>query len=183
MTRQELIEQLKATLVKTKVDKLSKLIKQESFNFRDLVDITLNEDKNIASRAAWVLENVFLANPVFYLFELDYLLMRFPDVRYPSCQRHYAKIAMHLTSPKAHRLIKEKLQDTDMEPVVEKCFDWLIYPKVLVAVKVFAAESLFNLSHRYDWISEELANQLEFMMHDGSAAIQSRGRKLIEKLK
>jgi hypothetical protein len=31
-------------------------------------------------------------------------------------------------------------------------------------VKAFAAESLFNLPHRYNWIVEELANQLQFSM-------------------
>jgi hypothetical protein len=182
MTKEELIEELKATLVKTKVDKLSKIVKQQSFSLRDLVDVTFHENKNIAFRAAWVLENVFLENPVFYLFGLDYLVKRFPEVQYPSCKRHYAKIIMHLTAPKAHPLIKQKLQDTDMEPIVEKCFDWLIDPKVLIAVKVFASEALFNLRHRYDWVAEELANQIQFLMRNGSPAIQSRGKKLLATL-
>lgn len=182
MTKEHLITQLSATLVKTKVDKLSKIVKDQGFNLRDLIDLTFHEDKNIAFRAAWVLENVYLVNPVFYLPELDYLLARFKDVVYPSCQRHYAKIIMHITRPKTHPLIKQKLQDTDLEPVVEKCFDWLIDPKVLIAVKVFAAGALFNLRHRYDWIAEELANQIKFMMRTGTAAIQSRGKKLLEAL-
>ena len=69
-----------------------------------------------------------------------------------------------------------------MEPIVEQCFDWMIDPKVLIAVKVFSAEALFNLRHRYPWISGELTEQLQFLMRDGSAAIQARGRKLLEKL-
>ncbi|HEY8930829.1 MAG TPA: hypothetical protein VIM55_16610 [Mucilaginibacter sp.] len=181
-TRDDLIKQLSATLVKTKVDKLSRIVKDENFSLRDLIDLTFHEDKNIAFRAAWVLENVYLPNPVFYLADLDYLLARFQDVTYPSCQRHYAKIMRHITRPKTQALIKQKLQGTDLEPVVEKCFDWLIDPKVLIAVKVFAAEALFNLRHRYDWIAEELANQIKFMMRTGTAAIQSRGKKLLEVL-
>jgi len=182
MTKDDLIKQLSATLVKTKVDKLSKLVKDQGFNLRDLIDLTFHEDKNIAFRAAWVLENVYLVNPVFYLPELDYLLARFKDVVYPSCRRHYAKIIMHITRPKTPPPIKQKLQDTDLEPVVEKCFDWLIDPKVLIAVKVFAAGALFNLRTRYDWIAEELTDQIKFMMRDGSPAIQSRGKKLLEAL-
>ena len=183
MTKQQLIDELKATLVKTKVDKLNKLVKKEGFNLRDLIDVTFNADKNIAFRAAWLLENVFLKNPVFYLPELDYLLKRLPDVYYPSCQRHYAKIAMHITTPKVHPVIRQKLEAADIEPVVEKCFDWLIDPKVLIAVKVFAAEALFNLRSRYDWITDELTNQLEFFMRNGPPAIQTRGKKLLAKLK
>jgi hypothetical protein len=182
MTKAELIKELAATRGKTKAAKLSKLLKRQGFVLRDLIDLTFHEDKTIAFRAAWLLENLLLVNPMFYFPEIEYLLMRFKDVKYPSCQRHYAKIMMYLTSPKVHPLIKAKLADTELEPVVEQCFEWLIDPKVLIAVKVFAAETLFNLCPHYLWIAEELKNQLEFLMRDGTAAIQSRGRKLLAAL-
>jgi hypothetical protein len=41
---------------------------------------------------------------------------------------------------------------------------------------------LFNLRTRYPWIEEELANQIKFLMRNGTAAIQSRGRKLLAQL-
>jgi hypothetical protein len=182
MTKNELIEQLAATFGKTKVNKLAKMVKAQDFNLRDLIDVTFNVDKTIAFRAAWVLENVFLVNPAFYLPEMDYLLEKFQQVQYPSCQRHYAKIMMHLTSPKAHPRIKKKIAETDMGPVIEKCFDWMIDPAILIAVKRFSAETLFNLRHRYDWITPELAAQVKFLMRDGTAAIQSYGRKLLAEL-
>ncbi|MCR8556114.1 hypothetical protein KXD93_00585 [Mucilaginibacter sp. BJC16-A38] len=182
MTKDELIDQLVATFGKTKVNKLSKILKQQGFALRDLIDLTFREDKTIAFRAAWLLENTFLINPVSYLPDLDYLLTRFHEVVYPSCQRHYAKIMMHITSSTAHYLIREKLQDTDLEPVVEKCFDWMIDPKVKVAVKVFSADVLFNLRTRYPWITEELTNQIKFLMRNGSPGIQSRGKRLLAAL-
>ena len=88
----------------------------------------------------------------------------------------------HSTLPNVAVAIRQKLATIDMESVVEKCFDWLIDPKVKVAVKVFAADVLFNLHNRYDWINEELANHVQFMMRNGSPAIQSRGRKLLKSL-
>jgi hypothetical protein len=182
VTQTELIQQLSATMGKTKVNKLVVMLKERNFALRDLIDTTFNADKIIAFRAAWLLENIFLTDPAFYLTDLDYLLKRFKEVTYPSCQRHYAKIMMHITSPKASAQIKEKIESTDMEPVIEKCFDWLIDPKVLIAVKVHAAEALFNLRNRYPWIAEELANQLQFLMRNGTAAIQARGKKLLGKL-
>ncbi len=57
------------------------------------------------------------------------------------------------------------------------CYEPLIAVKV--AVKVFAADTLFNLCNRYGWIKEELASQVQFMMRNGGAAIQSRGKKLL----
>ena len=164
---------------KIKVVKLSAILKREQFVLRDLIDITFHPDKNIAFRAAWILENLFLQNPVSYLEDMDYLISHIKDVGNPSCKRHYAKIVMHITSPKAPLAIQQKLHDIDLEPVAEQFFDWIIDPKVLIAVKVFAAEALFNTRQRYPWIKEELAEQIRFLMRDGTAAMQSRGKKLL----
>jgi hypothetical protein len=182
LTRDELIKQISATMVKTKVLKLSAILRKEQFALPDLVDITFHPDKNIAFRAAWILENLFLQKPASYLDDMDYLISRIKDVNNPSCKRHYAKIVMHITSPKAPDLIQQKLAEFDLEPVVEQLFDWLIDPKMLIAIKVFATQALFNMRKQFPWITEELANQIQFLMRDGSAAIQSRGRKLLSQL-
>jgi hypothetical protein len=89
---------------------------------------------------------------------------------------------MHITSPKAPLRIQQKLAVIDLQPVVEQLFDWMIDPKVLIAVKVFAAEALFNMRNRFSWIPDELTNQIQFLMRNGTAAIQSRGRKLLAQL-
>jgi hypothetical protein len=86
---------------------------------------------------------------------------------------------MHITDKRSPQIIRDELQKTDLEPVVAQCFDWLIDAKVKIAVKVFAGEALFNLRFRYPWITEELSNQIKFLMRNGSPAIQSRGRKLL----
>jgi hypothetical protein len=182
ITQAELLNQISGTIGKMKVLELSRILKEDQFALRDLVDLTFYPDKNIAFRAAWILENVFLQQPARYEPDLDYLVSRMKDVKYESCQRHYAKIIMHITGKKAPASIQQKLQQFDLEPTVEQCFDWMIDPKVKIAVKVFASEALFNLRHRYPWIAEELANQLQFLMRNGTAAIQSRGRKLLAQL-
>lgn len=169
-------------MTKTKVVKLSAIIKKQQFSVKDLIDITFHPDKNIAFRAAWILENLFLQKPENYIEYLEYLILRVKDVNNPSCKRHYAKILMHITSSKVPPSIKQKLSEIDFEPVVEQLFDWLIDPKVLIAVKVFSAEALFNIRDRYPWIAEELTNQVRFLMRDGTAAIQSRGRKILSRL-
>jgi|SRR6185503_3186818 len=180
MTGQEtLLKQISGTIGKMKVLELTRILKEEQFALRDLIDLTFYADKNIAFRAAWILENVFLQDAARYEPDLDYLISRVKDIKHESCRRHYAKIVMHVTGKKAPQAIRQKLEQLDLEPVVEQCFDWMIDPKVRIAVKVFASEALFNLRHRYPWIAEELANQLQFLMRNGTAAIQSRGRKLL----
>jgi hypothetical protein len=182
LTKEELVKEISQTIQKLKVEKLTAILQKQNFAIRDLVDITFHEDKNIAFRAAWILENLFLENPELYVDELEYLVSRIHDVTNPSCRRHYAKIMMHVTAPKAPLSIRKKMEEIDLGPVVEQFFDWLIDPKILIAVKVFAAEALFNLRTRYPWITDELKEQIKFLMRNGTAAIQSRGRKLLAKL-
>ena len=177
----ELIKEISVTMVKSRLIKLSAILQKQHFSLRDLIDIAFHQDKNIAFRAAWLLENLFLQKPGSYLNDTGYLLSRVKNVTNPSCKRHYAKIVMHITS-KSPASIQQELAKIDLEPVVEQLFDWMIDPKVLIAVKVFAAQALFNLRNRYTWIADELANQIQFLMRNGSAAIQSRGRKLLTQL-
>ena len=182
LTQAQLIEQISGALGKVKVIKLSQILREEKFSLHDLINLTFYRDKDIAFRAAWLLENVFLQDPESYLSDLDYLIKRFNEVKYPSCQRHYAKIIMHITSPKAPQSIQTALQEIDLEPVIEQLFEWMIEPKVKIAVKVFASEALFNMRTNYDWLTEELANQIKFLMRDGKMAIQTRGKKILKQL-
>jgi hypothetical protein len=182
MTAETLTKQISNTIGKIKVLELILILTEQQFALHDLIDLTFYPDKNIAFRAAWILENLFLKDPAKFEAELKYLILKFKEVKHAGCQRHYAKIIIHLTSPRAAPAIKYKLALLNLEPVAEQCFDWMIEPKVKIAVKVFAAEALFNLSFRYPWIKEELSNQLTFMMRNGSPAIQSRGKKILSKL-
>jgi hypothetical protein len=182
ISKEELIKQISATIGKLKVLALSRILKEQNFALRDLIDLTFCDDRDIAFRSAWILENIFLQEPVRYETDLEYLVSRIKEVKHESCKRHYAKIMMHITGKKSPRAIQQKLEQLDLEPVVEQCFDWMINPKVLVAVKVFASEALFNLCGRYPWIKEELAEQIRFLMKNGTAAIQTRGKKLLASL-
>ncbi|QQL51361.1 hypothetical protein [Mucilaginibacter ginkgonis] len=181
LSKEELLKQIETTLTKTKVVKLTALLQDQQFFLPDLIDLTFHEDKMRAFRSAWLLENLILLSPDGCIDDLHYVIEKFPLVKYESCMRHYAKIAMHLTGSN-NKIIKNALIYIDLEPIVSKCFDWLIDPNVLVAVKVFAAQTLFNLKDRYQWIGGELKEQLIYLMRDGSAAMQSRGKKLLSKL-
>ncbi len=179
LNKDQLLQQINATMGKTKVLELTAILQHKNFKLRDLIELTFYDNKKIAFRAAWLLENLFLQRPDAYITDLEYLVSSFPYINHGSCKRHYAKIAMHITAPQASPSIKQQLFEIDMEPVINQCFDWVIDPKVLVAVKSFATEALFNLRHRYPWIAEELSAQLEYLMRDGSPAIQSKGEKLL----
>lgn len=178
----DLITQISSTIGKSKVLELSKILKQENFDLRELIDLTFNADKDVAFRAAWILENILLQSPTLYEADLQHLISHVAEIEHASCQRHYAKILLHLTKPKTPAGVKAMLDTADLEPVVEKCFDWLIDPHVKIAVKCFSQEVLFNLRDRFPWIKAELAEQVKFLMRNGSPGIQSRGKKILERL-
>lgn len=178
LNKVQLSELITAATGKFKLSEITSILQFNTFNLRDLVDLTLYEHKKTALRAAWLLENVFLQKPNVYLNDLEYLIGNLKLIKYERCKRHYAKIAVHITSPKAHPAVKSALLNINLEPVTNQCFEWLVDPKVLIAVKSFAAEALFNMRHRYTWISEELAEQLAYLMRN-SPAMQNKGEKLL----
>lgn len=182
MDQTELIKQITNNIGKVKVLGLSKILHENCFDLRDLIAVTFHHNKDVAFRATWLLENVFLDNPEVYLSELEFLLSGITKVKHPGPQRHYAKIVMHITEPSTPQIIKDKVRQLDMEQVVEQLFEWMIEPKVKIAVKAFAAEALFNMTERYPWVKDELAQQLQFLMRDGTAAIQVKGKKLLQQL-
>jgi hypothetical protein len=179
LTKNQLLAQINATMGKTKVLELTSILQHKNFKLRDLIELTFYDNKKIAFRAAWLLENIFLQRPERYITDLKYLINSYPQIQHGSCKRHYAKIAMHINAPQALPVIKQQLLEINLEPVINQCFEWVIDPKVLVAVKSFATEALFNMRHRYPWLAEELSAQLEFLMRTGSPAIQSKGEKLL----
>ncbi len=182
LTHDEIVKQLTTSMGKTTVVELSKKLKKQNFSFRDVIALTFHADKQIAFRAAWLMDTMYFDEPVYYLDDIDYLLQQIPNIKYPASKRHYSRIALNLTSPKAPKAIHDILASINLEPMVEHFFDWMIDPKVKVAVKVFVAEVIFNLRGRYPWVTEELTGQIQFMMRDGTAAIQSTGKKLLKRL-
>lgn len=180
--KDELLWHISETIGKSKVLKLTDILYNRQFNVRDLIELTFIREREIAFRAAWILENLILSNPPRFIDDLEYVILQFPKVKNKSCQRHYAKIIMHLTEPAMDKWVKQKLEIINMECTVETCFDLLIEPKTPAAVKACASEILFNMRFRYTWIGEVLTEQLKLMMNGGKPSIQAKGRRLLSYL-
>ena len=183
LTSDDLLKQLMTHPTRGFIERLSARVQKEHFELNKIIDLTFHPDTQVAFRAAWLLDTAILSSPQMYANHLPYLTKRMSEVTNASSKRQYARILMHLTAPDAPKVIGQQLKKINMESVVEQLFDWLIDPKVKVAIKVCAADTLFNLSNRYGWIKEELTCQIEFMLRDGSPAIQSKGTKLLILLK
>lgn len=137
----------------------------------------------IAFRAAWLLEYIASHHPGRFLAVVDTFLSRLSNQKNLSCQRHFTNILRVLTHPKAPKLYRDVLLSADREQLVETVFNWFIDTQTPVAVQANCMDILLNMSGEFNWVRDELKLQIEFLLRDGSPAIQSRGKKVLAKLK
>ncbi len=143
----------------------------------------LTAPPTVAFRAAWVLEHIAVYYPERFLPYVPLFVQRLPEQQNPSCQRHFTKILMHLSSHKASEACRKALASiANQECIVEVIFDWLINPKTPVAVRVNCLDILLNFSGTFPWIKGELQAQTEFYLQNGSPAMLARGRKILRQL-
>ncbi|WP_316747203.1 hypothetical protein [Pedobacter gandavensis] len=187
MTKDELISRLGAPMglktVKAIALNRNFYVKSEDgFTVKDVIDLTFHSRKELAFRAAWLLENIFFS----YYCLGDYLedfLGRFPAQKHPGPMRHYAKILAFATSKQAKGLHPGQLEKIDFEPLIGLMFDWLIEEKVLVATKVQAMQALANLAPRYPWIKDELMETITHLEDMESVAFFGRAKQVKKQLK
>ena len=155
------------------------LAEQSTNSVIQLLELCLHTNYEIAFRAAWILELTYSAQPE----RLKEFMREFIDVylvlRNYSCHRHFTKILMNLTRKNSQVNIFDTI---DPEPLVEVTFGLMIAPETPVAVIVNCMDILYNLKDEFDWIAGELAAQIEFQLRNGSAALQSRGKKVLHRL-
>lgn len=141
---------------------------------------------SVAFHAAWVLEVMVWNNSKDLLDNLPQFVTSFAQTRNESVKRHYAKIMvriLNLTTGKVpDKYSLEIIKDTDLSPIVEAAFDWLINGKTRVAVKVHCIELLSRLSGRYAWIKDELPAVVEQQMQEGSPAMLAVGKRVLRQL-
>ncbi|SMC59649.1 hypothetical protein SAMN04488101_101577 [Pedobacter nyackensis] len=149
----------------------------------DLLDITFHKKKEIAFRAAWMLEYIMMHKAARFCPYVEKLLALLSKQQNPSAMRHYVKIIALMTDKKAFPIYKELVKQIDFEPVIEVLFAWLVDPKTLVAAKVHCMQSLANLTPRYDWIKEDLEETIDHLMGIESIAFFARAKMVKKQLK
>ncbi len=145
----------------------------------ELIKLCLHSNYEIAFRAAWILELVAVAYPERFNEKLSEFIDVYVRLTNQSCQRHFTKILMSLTNMQARQ---DRLSTNDLEAIVETTFEWMIDPQTPVAVRVNCMDILFDLRDMDNWIADELRAQIEFQLQSGSAALQSRGKRVLYKL-
>ncbi|WGQ08891.1 hypothetical protein QG516_20475 [Pedobacter gandavensis] len=190
MTKEELTTRLGAAMEAKMVKVISEIADNRNlyhgakndFTVKDVIDLTFHARKDLAFRAAWLLEHIFFK---YYCLgdHLEDFLSRFSQQMHPGPMRHYGKILAFLTGKQARGLQPGQLEKIDFEPLIGLMFDWLINEKVLVATKVHAMQALANLAPRYPWIKDELLETIAHLEDLESIAFFGRAKQVKKQLK
>lgn len=179
---QPLIDTIKTTLSKSKVEKLASIASDTTFCVKNLIDLSFYHDEQIGFRAAWILERVYSNHQHRFLTSTDYFLQKLPLQQNLSALRHYVKILAFMTKKNASVEMKEIIKNYETEKLVEVTFAWLIDDKVPVAVKSHCLNILANLNAKHNWIKAELIETMDFLIDKESIGFFSKVKHIRKQL-
>ena len=182
----KLIERLQYALRKTELLELTAALEQEGCTLEQLLSIVKNEKNPVAFHAAWVIENMVMPNPEKHIAVLPLLCNEFIETTNDSVQRHFAKILSHLLTlaqkGQLGNAATKWVNAIDTDPIIERCIELISNPQTKIAVAAHCIDIIYTLSHRVDWLQQELPFILESQISIGSAGIQSRCRNILKKM-
>lgn len=158
------------------------IVENNELDLNVLLEVSFHKKKEIAFRAAWMLEYIMTHRPEQFSRHVSSLLQLLPAQNNPSAMRHYTKIIALLTAKNANPHYKKIVSQLDFAPTVEVLFTWLVDPKVLVATKVHCMQSLANLAQQHLWIKEELLETMEYLVDLESIAFFARAKMVKKQL-
>lgn len=183
MDKEELIGRIDVPVKTHMVVDSTALIESYELNVDDLIDITFHKKKEIAFRAAWMLEYIVKHKPLQFYPHVAAFVLALPKQENPSAMRHFTKIMALMTDRRANLLYTAALYTLDMNPVIDVLFTRLVDPNTLVASKVHCMQALANLAPQHDWIRDELEEAIDYLTEIESIAFFARAKMVKKQLK
>jgi hypothetical protein len=141
--------------------------------FKELINCFLSDDPRLAQRAAW---------------SVSWAARKKPDMIQP----YIGLLVNQLERTDVHNAVIRNslriLEDVEIPEdyhgqVMNSCFDFILKRETAIAIKAFSLHVLFNLTKLYPEIKNELKLVISENMEFETAAFQSRGSKILAKLK
>ena len=180
--KEQLLEEIKGTLQKTKIDLLAQIAAQQASAVKEVIDLTFHKEEQIGFRAAWILENIYVNNPEAFAPYTNYFLDRFSLQNNLSARRHFGRILALLTKKNAPEEIKIILAAYETEALVETTFAWLIDEHVPVAIKSHCLNILANFCLQHPWIKDELQQTMDYLVDKESIAFFAKVKQIRKQL-
>lgn len=174
---------LEIPIGKSSVIEFSENCLQDPATLSVFFNLMTHANPSIGFRASWVLETVSLKNLNALLPILKDLLVLFPNLKIPACQRHLSRILILLNKKGTASPIKQLYLEQDLQPIVETLFSWLVEPTTPVAVKANCMEALTGFIPDFPWIKEELLETIDYLSSRETVAFFGRLKKVRPQLK
>lgn len=157
--------------------------RRPKFTIEQLLELGFHPQPTIAFRASWILESWAEHIPETFSPYITQFLSGIAKQKNKSCQRHYTKILMFITHPKAPQCYKETLTEENRELIIYWMFEWLADRTTPVAVSTNCMDILYALSAEVPEVREELKHQIELLLVlNPTPAVLSRSKKWLAKL-
>lgn len=140
--------------------------------FDEVLNLIFQENKQIAWRAAWIIDNATEKYPELLIPHIPAIIDLFLRTNNSSLQRIFTRI-----------LIRHKIPDHSIGTVFDRCFQ-LLSPIHAVAVRANAMQVLYNITEQWPDLKPELAMVIGGMLEEAEdAGIISKAKNLLKKLR
>lgn len=163
--------QLQSDASRANIDYVSYIIGNDQNAFNLAFEIIFTAPHPINQRAAGVIETVTRSSPAFIIPHVDRMINSFTEFKVDGVKRNFMKI-----------FTRTDFNEEQMGLLTDICFDCIMNNKESIAVRVFAMETLYNISNTYPDIKKELILVIEEVMQLGIPAFIARGRGILKKL-
>jgi len=174
MQEPSLIEQLATSLREDRSSenrqRWAKYIVNNNISMRSLLPL-LDAEHPIGMRFTWLFGDIVLLDKTILNPIVLSCFQRRNDITSPGNTRTLDKLLCLVGVP-------EELEGT----VVDELFKWILDPKIKVAVKVFAIDTIAQLAIKYPALKEELLIVLDDQWDKNSVAFRARGRQVRKRL-
>ena len=178
-----LVNEINTTIGINKVRQLAQIARENDLSVQELIELTFHKEEQIGFRAAWILENIYTANPLAFSAHTVYFIDRFSKQNNASARRHYAKILALMTKKNSPAQIKLQIANYETDGLVETAFAWLIDERVAVAVKSHCLNILANFVPKHPWIKTELMETMAHLSSLESVAFFGKVKQIRKQLK
>ncbi len=142
--------------------------------FRHALDLCWEAPYPVSMRAARVVQFCCETNPEIIYPYLDEVMEKFPNSRIEGVRRGMLKVF-------SENIDLHLLKETGL--LLNICFNSLLDVSQPYAVRIYAMEVIYRFCSLEPELIPELRSSLEFILPEAPPSIQSRGRRILKKLK
>jgi hypothetical protein len=165
-------EQLLVGLSRVNADYIANYIGTDAERFRELIQFVFENKPLLSERASWVVTNITDKHPEMLKPYLNQVVSKIHIFKHHGTRRNMLRSLASIDIPEKYH---GKLFDD--------CYRWLQSKDELPAVKVHSMQILYNISKREPDLLRELQMIIEELTDHESAAIRSRSKEILKRLR